>query len=89
MMRERDIERRVCALARAKGWSVFKWVSPSRRGVPDRIFVRDGRVVFVEFKAPGGRARPLQDHVRTELLRQRAVCHVVDSVEGGCVALAL
>ena len=51
MIRERDIEKKACDLAKAAGWLVFKFVSPSQRGVPDRIFIRQGRIVFIEFKA--------------------------------------
>ena len=34
------------------GWA-FKFTSPGMSGVPDRIILRRGRVVFVEMKAPG------------------------------------
>ena len=60
MIRERDIEKKACDLAKAAGWLVFKFVSPAQRGVPDRIFIRDSRVVFIEFKAPGARPTKLQ-----------------------------
>lgn len=58
---ESDIERRlVREVERIGGWAP-KWVSPGNRGVPDRIvLLPNGRVVFVELKAPGGRMAPLQ-----------------------------
>jgi hypothetical protein len=31
-------------------------------GWPDRVFLYCGQAVFIEFKAPGKRARPLQEH---------------------------
>jgi len=38
-MLERDIERKVCEMAKVAGWLAFKFVSPAQRGVPDRIFI--------------------------------------------------
>ena len=45
----------------------YKFVSPGRRNVPDRIVIWPaGRVHFVEMKTPGKTARPAQvrEHVR-------------------------
>ncbi len=89
MMRERDIEKRVVDLAKKAGWLVFKWVSPSQRGVPDRIFIKDGTVVMIEFKAPGKKPTQLQAHVIKQLRAHFMVVHVCDSVESAVDALAL
>ena len=59
---EKKLERRCKDLAEAKGWYTRKWASPSSRGVPDRIFIKDGDVVFIEFKAPGNEPTKLQGH---------------------------
>lgn len=59
-MRERNIERACCALAEKQGWWQRKFKSPGKRSAPDRIFAKDGVVFFVEFKAPGKKATPLQ-----------------------------
>ena len=45
------------------GWA-FKFTSPGMSGVPDRIILRRGRVVFVELKAPGA-----------ELTKQQRIVH--------------
>ena len=39
-MRESAIEKAVTAHAKKNGWISFKWVSPSQRGVPDRLTSR-------------------------------------------------
>lgn len=52
---EKDIERKACDWAKAEGWLVYKFTSPARRSVPDRLFIKDGRAVFIEFKRPGGK----------------------------------
>ena len=58
-MRESAIEKAVTAHAKKNGWISFKWVSPSQRGVPDRLYFKSGELVIVEFKAPGQEAHAL------------------------------
>lgn len=89
MIRERDIESKVCELAKRAGWLVYKFVSPSQRGVPDRIFIRQGRIVFIEFKAPGAMPTKLQWRMIERLRGQDCEVHVCDSVESGCDALSI
>ena len=70
---ESDLEKRVCQEAEAKGWKALKLVCVGHRGFPDRWFIRgieneeDGittpEIVIIEFKAPGKRARKLQEYV--------------------------
>ena len=59
-MREADLERKCCEWAKAHGWLAFKFVSPGRAGVPDRVYLRNGHAVFVDFKAPGKKPTDLQ-----------------------------
>lgn len=60
-MRESDLEKRLKDKIEQLGGLCFKWVSPGRRGVPDRICILPkGRTIFVEMKAPNGRLSPLQ-----------------------------
>lgn len=82
-MLERDVEKRVGDYAKAKGFWHRKFTSPQRRGVPDRIFARCGRVFWIEFKAAGKKPTPLQ---LSEIAKMRAVgltVFVVDNVEDG------
>lgn len=81
-MRESQIENKCCNWAIAQGWLSFKFTSPANRGVPDRMFIRDGAVIFVEFKAPGEELRPLQQRVITKIREHGAKVYVCDSVEG-------
>ena len=81
-MRESLIERKCCQWAKVNGWLVYKFVSPSQSGVPDRLFIRNGQVVFVEFKATGEKLRPLQVKIIDKMREQGATVHVIDSVEG-------
>lgn len=65
---EKKLEKRCCDIARANGWWTRKFKSPANRGVPDRIFLKEGRVLFIEFKAPGNKPSPLQAQEITEIL---------------------
>lgn len=89
MIRERDIEKKSCELAKAAGWLTYKFVSPAQRGVPDRIFIKDGRVVFIEFKALGAKPTKLQWCMIERLQGQGCKVFVCDSVEGACNALSI
>jgi hypothetical protein len=57
---EKDIEAYLVKRVKALGGHAYKFVSPSNRGVADRLVVLPGVVWFVEVKAEGGRLSPLQ-----------------------------
>jgi hypothetical protein len=82
-MTEKQIEKKVCDYAKSLGWLAFKFSSPSHRGVPDRIFLRDGRTVFIEFKKPNGRPSALQIITLEEIQRKGFDCYFCYSVEQG------
>jgi hypothetical protein len=82
-VREATIEKAVTQHAKAHGWLSFKWVSPSQRGVPDRLFFKAGRLVIIEFKAPGKTATEYQSVIHRRLLGVGFKVHVIDNVEDG------
>lgn len=60
-MRESILEQKFKKAVEAEGGLCLKFVSPGKRGVPDRICLfPGGKIVFAEIKAPGGRLHPLQ-----------------------------
>ncbi|CDM90233.1 VRR-NUC domain-containing protein [Xenorhabdus bovienii] len=75
-IRESVIENHLVKEIKKAGGIAYKFVSPGRRSVPDRICVLPGgRILFVECKAPGEKPRP--DQIR-EHERLRALgCEVV------------
>jgi len=87
MLRESAIEGFVCRTAKEAGWLVFKFVSPSNSGVPDRIFIKDGRVVFIEFKAPGKKPTKLQERIIGKIRNAGVEVYVCDNVEDARNAL--
>lgn len=78
-MRESKLEKKVCDYAKSKGWLVYKFMSPMNKGVPDRIFIKSGIVVFIEFKAPGKTLTKLQSYIAKQLRLQKSNVYVVDN----------
>lgn len=59
---EKVIEDYAVRWARNNGILVFKLNLWGNNGWPDRAFMYNGKCVFIEFKRPGEKAEPLQDH---------------------------
>lgn len=87
-MLERDIEKKVCDYAKRNGWMVRKFSSPSHRSVPDRIMIKNGEVIFIEFKATGKKPTKLQAREHNLLREHTANIYVVDDVQQGKTILA-
>jgi len=67
---ERDIERYLVRRVAERGGVAYKWVSPGRVGVADRIVLLPGNVVwFVELKTPTGKLSPLQQVFAADMRR--------------------
>jgi len=70
MILEKDIERHLVRRVAARGGVAYKWVSPGRVGVADRIvMLPGGRVWFVELKTVKGRLSPLQKIFAADMAR--------------------
>ncbi len=84
-MKEKDIEDAVCRYAREKYRAIaYKFTSPQRRNVPDRLFCFfNGRTMFIEFKAPGKKATEGQMREIERLRGRGHAVHVCDDVEAG------
>jgi hypothetical protein len=83
------IEATVCNKAEAAGWLVRKVSWPGRRAAMDHVFVRDGRTVWIEFKAPGKEPDELQRREIGRFLDAGADVYVIDNVRGGLRVLGL
>lgn len=77
--REREIEAYLCAQVRINGGIAWKFVSPGKRGVPDRIVVLYGSIVFVEVKSATGTVELSQQARHNELRDAGARVAVVRS----------
>lgn len=80
-MRESVIEKALLKAVNAAGGHCRKVQFIGHRGAPDRLVMLPGRVVWVELKAPGEKAKPHQvrEHQRLRESGQRVL--VIDSVE--------
>ena len=79
---ERDIERYLVRRTIEHGGVAYKWVSPGRVGVADRIVLLPGGVVwFVELKTATGRLSPWQKVFAAEMRRMRMNYIVIRSKE--------
>ncbi|MCC2249096.1 VRR-NUC domain-containing protein [Virgibacillus sp. AGTR] len=79
-MKESQLEKRLKDKIEQLGGLCFKWVSPGRRGVPDRICILPrGRTLFVEMKAPDGKLSPLQEKRIQELEKRKHEVYVLES----------
>ena len=59
----------------------YKFTSPGRVGVPDRICIYNNRIWFVELKRPGGKLRKIQEKVIKDIRNQGAEVLVFDNKE--------
>ena len=60
-MRERTLERKLTQSVANMGGLALKFVSPGLAGVPDRLLLfPEGKIAFVEMKAPGKQPTSLQ-----------------------------
>lgn len=70
-MRESDIEAHLVKRVKEAGGVAYKFTSPQRRSVPDRlVLMPGGRVWFAELKAPGAvpTAAQVREHERLRAL---------------------
>ena len=61
-MLESELESKVVKLCKLNNLVTYKFSSPSNRGVPDRIIICKGSVLFLELKQRGKKPTPLQLH---------------------------
>lgn len=81
-VRERDIEAYLVRRVKDEGGLAYKFTSPGRRSVPDRIVMFPGGIVrFVELKAPGQKPTPLQAREHEKLRALGFYVAVLDSKE--------
>lgn len=69
-MKEKKVEEKLRLDVKKMGGIAFKFVSPGRNGVADRIVVMPGgKIWFVEMKAPGKGLSPLQKIFKRDVER--------------------
>ena len=83
-MLEKDIEAAVCKYAKEKGFEVYKFSSPNRVGVPDRMFIGAYQCAFwIEFKREGGTPTPVQEREAGKISSKGFTVYLCDSIAEG------
>jgi len=75
---EIKIEDRVCKWAENHGWLVAKLQWLNETGWPDRTFIKDGMVAWIEFKKPGGKPSKKQKYWHEKMREHGANVIVAD-----------
>ena len=82
-MREKEIEAALVKAAKKRNGLALKFVSPGMSGVPDRIvLLPNGKLGFIELKAPGKRLRLLQEKRKRQLESLGFLVFCLDSKDG-------
>lgn len=80
-MRESTIEKAVCDFAKDNGVKSYKMNGWGNRGKPDRQFLKDGRTIFIELKAPSKKPTALQLRDIRQLRAQKFFADWTDSAD--------
>lgn len=81
-MLERSVEAGLLEKVKKHGGLCYKFVSPGCSGVPDRVIITEGRVIFVELKQTYGRLSPIQKRTHERMRYHGAEVHTVYGSEG-------
>ncbi len=81
---ESKLEKEIVAHATSLGMLSFKFTSPSQKGVPDRIFIHEGHVLFLEIKAPKKKPSQLQWRMLLKFRKFGAACFWVNNFTDAC-----
>ena len=77
-MRESEIQSHIIKKLEAAGWYLIKIIQCNKNGFPDLIALRQGSTIFIEVKAKGKKARPLQEYRHQQLKKQGFKTLVID-----------
>ena len=80
---ENDIKKQIKTYLSYLGWYSFPLMQGlgSQRGLPDRIAIKDGRVLFLEIKRPGGKQSEGQIEFEKIIKSHGGEYYVVRSIE--------
>ena len=86
---EDTIESTVVGKAERAGWFTRKVAWTGRTSAPDRVFIKDGRTVWIEFKRAKKKAVGLQAKEGQEMMDHGAEWHSVNTIADGLRILGL
>ena len=81
-MREKTIEAKLVKAVKSMGGIALKISSANYDGMPDRlVLLTDGKLAFIELKAPGKKLRPLQEKRKRQLEALGFLVFCIDGIE--------
>ena len=81
-MREKAIEAKLVKAVKSMGGIALKISSANYDGMPDRlVLLTDGKLAFIELKAPGKKLRPLQEKRKRQLEALGFLVFCIDGIE--------
>lgn len=81
-MREKTIEAKLVKVVKSMGGIALKISSVNYDGMPDRlVLLTDGKLAFIELKAPGKKLRPLQEKRKRQLEALGFLVFCIDGIE--------
>lgn len=86
---ESTLEKQVVQFCKKHQILTYKFTSPANRGVPDRILMQGGRVLFLELKQSGKVPTTLQLREHQRIRDSGIACHVVDSISQSLFIITL
>lgn len=82
-MKEKAIEQHLVKSVKCMGGITIKLISPSMDGLPDRlVLLPEGKMAFIELKAPKEKLRPLQVKRKGQLELLGFSVYCIYSIEG-------
>jgi hypothetical protein len=80
---ENDIKRQIKEYLDLRGWWNFPILQSlgAYPGLPDRIAIRDGRILFLEIKRPKGKLSEHQKKFQENMKRENAEYYVIHNLE--------
>lgn len=81
MALESKLQKAVRASLKKRGWLVNKTILCSVNGWPDIIAIKEGRVIWIEMKAPGKPLEPLQQYVHEQIRNAGGTVYKIDNFE--------
>jgi len=79
---EKELETACTRYAREKGYIAIKLEDTGHNGIPDRLYLKDGKAIFVEFKTLGrGRLSLFQSHWLKQLEKEQFTARTVWTIE--------
>lgn len=75
-MTESQFEQNWSKKAALRGWLPVKNIQTNLNGWPDRMYMKDGKVFFIEFKSKTGRLSELQKYRIEQIRKLKFHCFV-------------